>query len=328
MADMFRDSSKVSIGRDRDEAHDPTLRRTTLKMDATSDTKRMRLRYAGRCRECGAALAPGTTAIYDKVAKDVMCLGCVSDLTQAPVAEAQSGGAGLAPAQVSDASHATEAVEVGVAGASARREFERRVAKREQRIRARHPKIGGLILALSEDPQSTTAWQRGAKGEELLGKRLDGLSDKGVRLLHDRRIRGTRANVDHIAISSAGVFVLDAKRYKGRPNLKIEGGFLRPRTETLIVGGRKCNPLVEAMHKQVRLVGEALTAAGLDAPVIGMLVFIEADWPLFGGDFTTQGVKVLWPKKATEHILTPGALTDDDVSALHRALAESFPPAA
>jgi hypothetical protein len=53
-------------------------------------------------------------------------------------------------------------VSPGTAGASARREFERRVVKREQRIRERHPELGGLFLALSDDPQSTTAWQRGA----------------------------------------------------------------------------------------------------------------------------------------------------------------------
>ncbi len=102
--------------------------------------------------------------------------------------------------------------------------------------------------------------------------------------MHDRRILGTRANIDHIAISSAGVIVLDAKRYKGRPHLRIEGAILRPRTKTLMVGNHKCNPLVDGMTKQVRLVTHALAAARHDAPVTGVLVFIEADWPLFGGD--------------------------------------------
>lgn len=199
-----------------------------------------------------------------------------------------------------------------------------RCTTREQRIRERHPKLGGLFLALSDDPQSTTAWQRGATGEELLGKQLDALVDRGVRVLHDRRIPGTRANIDHIAISSSGVVVLDAKRYRGRPQLRVEGGILRPRTETLMVGGRKCNPLVDGMTKQVRLVTQALAAAGSEVPAVGMLVFVDADWPLFGGAFTTQGVRVLWPKKATEHILTPGPLADETVEALHRTLACAF----
>ena len=33
-----------------------------------------------------------------------------------------------------------------------------------------------------------------------------------------------------------------------------------------------------------------------------MLCFVEADWPLMGGDFTIAGVSVLWPKKAASHI--------------------------
>ena len=62
-----------------------------------------------------------------------------------------------------------EVVDPGTAGASARREFERRKAAREQRIRTKHPKLGGLILAVSDEPQSTTAWNTGALGEEKLG---------------------------------------------------------------------------------------------------------------------------------------------------------------
>lgn len=93
-------------------------------------------------------------------------------------------------------------IEIGVAGASARREHERRKATREARIRTAHPRIGGFVLALSDNPQSTTAWAVGARGEELLAKSLDGLADQGVLTLHDRRIPGTRANIDHIAIAA------------------------------------------------------------------------------------------------------------------------------
>jgi hypothetical protein len=65
------------------------------------------------------------------------------------------------------------AQEGGAAGASAQRENERRKSRRDQQIRNRHPKVGGLILALSDDPQSTKAWASGAKGEAALGARFD-----------------------------------------------------------------------------------------------------------------------------------------------------------
>ena len=68
----------------------------------------------------------------------------------------------------------------GVAGASAQREYERRKNKREKRIREAHPRMGSLILALSDDPQSTKAWATGAQGEERLGRQLDGLVGDGV----------------------------------------------------------------------------------------------------------------------------------------------------
>ncbi len=67
------------------------------------------------------------------------------------------------------------AAERGVAGQSARREHERRRAKRENAVRSAHPRLGRLMLAVSEEPQSTAAWARGAVGEEKLGARLDSL---------------------------------------------------------------------------------------------------------------------------------------------------------
>lgn len=84
------------------------------------------------------------------------------------------------------------------------------------------------LLALSDDPQSTTAWAVGAQGEGLLAKRLDGLADQGVLTLHDPRIPGTRANIDHIAIAAPGVYVIDAKRYKRRPACVWKGVWSGP----------------------------------------------------------------------------------------------------
>ncbi|WP_255596044.1 nuclease-related domain-containing protein [Cellulomonas sp. C5510] len=195
-------------------------------------------------------------------------------------------------------------------------------------MRAAHPRLGGLILALSDDPQSTTAWARGARGEELLGSAPNGLTDRGVRLLHDRRIPRSRANIDHIAVAASGVHVVDAKRYRGRPALRVEGGILRPRVEKLVVGGRNCTALVAGVQKQVGVVRDALAAAGMDdVPVHGVLCFVDADWPLIGGSFVTGGVAVLWPKKLSERLRAEGTLDQAAVDAAHRALAGALPPA-
>lgn len=126
----------------------------------------------------------------------------------------------------------------GLAGRSARREYERRHAAREDRVRQRHPKIGGLLLRLFDDPQHTKAWQTGAAGEVAVGSMLDRLACSELRPMHDRGIPRSRANIDHIVICPTGVYVIDAKRYRGRPALRVEGGLLRPRVELLTVAGR------------------------------------------------------------------------------------------
>ena len=96
---------------------------------ALPDEKRMRLRYAGTCRLCGLGLPAKADAIYERVTKTVRCVDHeVGSDVATEVAE--------------------EVVDPGTPGASARREFERRSTAREQRVRARHPKLGGLILGL------------------------------------------------------------------------------------------------------------------------------------------------------------------------------------
>jgi hypothetical protein len=299
----------------------------------------MRLRYAGTCRGCGVPVAAGQWAVYHREAKQVECLSCAE--SDSPVAAVNEPG--LPPTKLVDTSQAEEEIPAGIestaqesapidpgtAGASARREHRRRVTKREARIRTAHPRIGGLILAVTEEPQTTTAWARGARGEELLAKRLDDLRDRGVLMLHDRRIPGAQANIDHIAVSPAGVFVIDAKRYKGRPHMRYQGGLLRARTETLMIGSRDCSKLLDGVTKQVALVRSALDTAGQPAElrVRGMLCFVDADWPLIGGSFTTAGVDVLWQKKAAERICESAVLTSDATAGIHQVLASAFPVA-
>jgi hypothetical protein len=302
----------------------------------TPPTKRMRLRYAGLCRDCGKPVAAGEWAVYYRLPKNVQCLACAEVISTGLAIEVVADESAPAARTVLAAEPVTPTAPVtpvepgsvitGTAGASARREHERRAAKREARIRTKHPRLGGLIMAMSDEPQHTQAWARGARGEELLAKRLDALDAQGVLLLHDRRIPPGRSNIDHIAISAAGIFVIDAKRYQGRPSLRVQGGILRPRTETLLVGRRDCTKLIAGITKQVGLVRAAIATTGIpNVPVHGMLCFVEADWPLIGGSFATAGIDVLWPKKATERVAGGGSVTTDVVIALHRHLATEFP---
>lgn len=278
----------------------------------------MRLRCVGTCRLCGAQLAAGEVAVYERPIKTVRCASCPQAAVTAPC-----------PSGVADVPRPSgpPAIETGVAGASARREHDRRAAKREGRIREAHPKLRGLILALSDDPQTTRAWSAGAVGEHIVARSLDKWANEHVRMLHDRRIPRTKANIDDLAVAPSGVYVIDAKRYKGRPDLRIQGGILRPRTTTLVVGGRDCTKLLDGMHKQVDLVRRALEQSHPGVRMRGMLCFVDADWPLIGGAFSIDSVDVLRPKKAAQLLSSEGPLTAEQVSTVHQLLAARFPVA-
>ncbi|MGO4587142.1 nuclease-related domain-containing protein [Arthrobacter sp. 2RAF6] len=256
---------------------------------------------------CGDSLPAGTEAIYESGTKTVRCLECATEAAKVVSAE---------PEQPGDSSPVNES---GTAGSSARREYERRRAKDEEKLREKWGRLGGLAVALSDERQSTKAWDRGAVGEERLGVRLNALASDDLAVLHDRRIPGSKANIDHIAITRDGIWVIDAKRYKGRPELKVEGGILRPRVETLLVGRRDCTKLVDGVLKQVDVVRELVG----EIPVNGALCFVEADWPLIGGAFSLRGVHVLWPKRLAK-VLTEETSGDVDVAALRTAVASRF----
>lgn len=269
----------------------------------TPDEKRMRLRYAGLCGVCDAALPAKTEAIYERSTKTVRCLDHDASVSE----------------------RTAEEIDPGTPGGSARREFERREGNRERRIREKHPKLGGLIHALSDEPQSTKAWDTGALGEERLGSRLNELASDTLRVLHDRRIPGSRANIDHLAVTPTGVFVIDAKKYAGRPHLKIEGGLFRPRVEKLVVGTRDCTKLVDGMLKQIDIVRGAVDE---HVTVQGVLCFVEADWPLFGSSFTTRGVEVMRPKKLYPLLRADGGpAAVGALEGVYRRLASTLPPA-
>jgi len=279
---------------------------------ASADDKRMKLRYAGVCRLCGVDLQAQEDAIYERATKSVRCVECRLGITADAKPEVE-----VADVRGKQAASADS----GAAGSSARREYERRKAKDEERLRQKWGKLGGIAVALSDEKQSTKAWATGADGEERLGARLDSLVSESIAVLHDRRIPGSNANIDHIAITRAGIWVIDAKRYKGRPELKIEGGILRPKLEKVLVGRRDCTKLVDGVLKQVDLVRDAVG----DVPVVGSLCFVEADWPLIGGAFTTRGIYALWPKRLAK-LLTEaeGAV---DVARVRAVLAAHFKPA-
>ncbi|WP_220488268.1 nuclease-related domain-containing protein [Tessaracoccus sp. MC1756] len=302
---------------------------------ARVDVKRMRLRYAGTCSSCGSALSAGTTADYDRSSKTVACVTCPPQVPLRPADPTAPGVvvdetiAAVAADAVRPGPDVEKVPSLGVVdgqgGASAAAEYQRRHAARAERVLGNHPRMGRFLLAVFDDPQSTRAWSVGAEGERMLGGMLASMAADSLRVLHDRRIPRTRANIDHLVVCPSGVFVVDAKRYRNaRPALRVEGGLLRPRTESLTVGGRDRTALVTGMQKQVDLVRAAL-AERPEVPVRGVLCFVDADWPLLGGAFTVNEVAVMWPKKLKSLLTERGPLDEAQIADLQWQLHEAFP---
>jgi hypothetical protein len=267
--------------------------------------KVLALRRPDSCCSCGQSLAVGTQAVWDASARTVRCLDC------------QPAPPPSIPEQVG-------------AGSSAQREYERRSARRETAVRTRHPRLGGLLLALNAEPASTRVWAQGAQGERAVATRLEELTDKDVVALHDRRMRRpdgrlSRANIDHLAICPSGVWVVDAKTHHGKLEVRRTGGLFSPRVERLFIHGRDKTALLDGLAGQVTAVRAALSTVGADVPVRGALCFVGTELPWFG---TSIGDVPLVGRRGLGKLLTkPGDLAAGERTAVASFLDQHFPPA-
>jgi hypothetical protein len=179
----------------------------------------------------------------------------------------------------------------GFAGASAYRESLRRAGSRERRD-----------------------WRAGAVGESIVGRML---ADAAVRTVHDRRVPGSDANIDHIAIAPSGVYVIDAKNYTGRPRVdSYSGSDATPRR--LLIGRDDHTHLVHAVRRQVRVVEAALDDPSV--PVRGILCFVGVEWEVING-YLVHGVGITSPEGVAALLATAGPLDAERVDAIHRRLA-------
>jgi hypothetical protein len=277
------------------------------------------LRRADRCAACGTELAAGSRAAWDAAARTVTCLAC------------------LPPAE--------NPIDRGQAGASVARTYQRRAdryQKAEQgrveadrvwreTVKEEHPVLGRFAAAITPkaevraEPAHIRSWNTGTPGERRVGEVLDGID--GIVALHDRRIPGRTANIDHVAVCPNGVWVIDAKRYLDK---KVEyrdaGGWFRT-DERLLVGGRDRTKLVDAMTAQVEAVCNVLTKAGMEVTVRPMLCFVGSTWSLFAEPFMCRGVAVAWPLSLPELLRRPGPSEAETMDRLARTLADALPPA-
>jgi hypothetical protein len=219
-------------------------------------------------------------------------------------------------------------LERGTAGASSLRRYEGLHNAREARAKERFGRFSGIYLRVTGEPQSTRAWAQGSRGEERLGAFLDTLDDdETIIVLHDRRIPRSRANIDHLAVTPNGVFVIDAKNYSGKVQEIDRGGWLSsdPR---LYVGRRDCTKLVTDMARQVAAVRQALgepTMAEFELDVTPVVCFVAAKWSLFPKRLRFDGVWVEGPQSLGRRLAAPGPLSPEHVQTLAKRVAAALP---
>jgi hypothetical protein len=205
-----------------------------------------------------------------------------------------------------------------------------------RQVREDHPLMGPIASALTPrpsvwlEPQHITAWRTGGDGEQKVGRRLDAWAAAGEgRVLHDRRAPSRGGNIDHIAVARSGIWVIDAKEYKGRVQQVDVGGWFS-RNVRLKVGGRDRSKLATGVRGQMETVAAILDGGPRPEtrpPVFGVLCFVGAEWGLFSKPFVFEGIHVAWPLAAIELLRRSGPLTDEQLASAAAVLLDHFPPA-
>jgi hypothetical protein len=263
----------------------------------------LRLRYPAVCSVCGLELSRGAEAIWDRAAKAATCLIC-ADLVNA--------------------------VDSGVAGASATAEAERRAASRVKEVRRRYgDHAAAVAAAVAPNEQEIASWRKGGTGEMRLAAYIEREVGDRVIALHDRLIPGTRhKNIDHIYVAPTGVWVVDSKAYKGQVVKRDVGPFWREENR-LYVGKKNRSGLAKAMEFQVDVVLAALRpdpeTSGTE--VHGALCFIGSEWGLLDLPFRVGSVWVLYPGALKKRLRKGGPLARDRIEHIARRVDLSFPQA-
>jgi hypothetical protein len=264
--------------------------------------RRLRLRYPAHCATCGIALSAGAEAFWDRAEKKATCLACAPGESE---------------------------IEAGTPGASAAAEGTRRKDKRVEEARRRYGDYAAVVAEAMAERELGASWGKGSQGESKLAAFIEREVGSLVIALHDRLIPGTRGNIDHIWIAPTGVWVVDAKAYKGKVVQRQIGPLWR-RDNEVFVGGRNRTALAAGVQKQVEAVLAALkgdpTVKGTN--VYGGLCFLESEWGLTDFPFQVGNVWVLYSGALRKRLKKKGPLSRDRMEHIAHRLDLSLPPAA
>ncbi|MFL5927192.1 MAG: nuclease-related domain-containing protein [Gaiellaceae bacterium] len=262
--------------------------------------RKLRIRYPASCVACGIALSKGAEAIWDPVAKTVTCLACAPD----------------------------QEVTSGEAGESAAAEGKRRVDRRVEDVRRKYGDHAAAVAEKMAARDAEATWGKGSEGESRLAAFVAREVGDRVVALHDRLIPGTRGNIDHLFVAPTGVWVVDAKAYKGKV-VRREVGPLWRRDHEVFVGGRNRTNLANGVERQLAAVLAAVRSDGSlnEVGVYGALCFLDSEWSLLDFPFSVGKVWVTHPGALRKQLRKSGSLARETMERVARRLELSLPPA-
>jgi hypothetical protein len=224
----------------------------------SDDFKIIKARFSSKCFLCNVVINKGGEIRYYSVSKSVTCLECLATNSY------------------------------GEAGKSAKDKALKIESKRKESVES-IPIIGKFIYPFLDPSKEAQKWSKGADGEERVGSLLDELAvENNFIAIHDRKIPDSKANIDHMLVTPKGVFIIDAKNYKGLVELRKSGSFFMPGKLSLFVNGKNRDNLVEGVKWQVGTVKASLIDSNV--PVVGVLAFTQNNWPWVGKPKLIDGV--------------------------------------
>jgi hypothetical protein len=179
---------------------------------------------------------------------------------------------------------------------------------------------------MASDAAAST-WGKGSEGESRLAAFVEREVGDHVISLHDRLVPGTRGNIDHLFVAPTGVWLVDAKSYKGKV-VQRESGPIWRRESELYVGGRNRTALARGVEHQLSAVLAAVRSdeSLAQVDVFATLCFVDSDWGLLDFPFSVGKIWVAYPGALRKELRKSGALTRE-TDGTRRAPAHSVPPA-
>lgn len=187
-------------------------------------------------------------------------------------------------------------------------------AARARQLRTPAVRVAALLGIPTRRGQAAARWAAGAVGERATARLLAPLPEEGWTILHDRALPGSRANLDHLAISPTGVVLLpDSKQWSARWPLTVRDG-------RLWHGGRDVTHRLTGLRHETAAVFRLL-----GVPVVPLVVMHGARLPEEG--LLVAGVRIVPAARAAAVLRRLGAAPGQQRAVYLRHRAErDLPP--